>query len=240
MIILPAIDLYGGRVVRLRKGVFKEMTEYGGDPAEIARGFADAGCRYLHVVDLEGAEAGAPMRLHELERLSGLGMEIEYGGGLRRREAIRAALDAGARRAMIGSVLFKGEDAAEEIFAEFENAAMPSIDVRDGRVVISGWSERTDASPASCLKRLASVGFRRFLVTSAERDGMLAGPDMELYEALLSVADEGVELIAAGGITTVSDVTRLESAGAFGAVVGKALYEGGFNLREAIAVFGGE
>lgn len=233
MILLPAIDLYEGKVVRLTKGDFDSSVDYGLDPCETAKRFRDMGCKNLHIVDLEGAKMGEPKHLTELSAISELGFSIEYGGGLRSKKAIRDALDAGAKRVMTGSILFKRPDMPEELFAEFGHGIMPSIDVRDGRVVHSGWLEQTEITPSECLESLFSVGCRTFLVTGVERDGMLAGPDFELYKPLVSIA---AGIVAAGGVTTTEDIIKLKKIGVYGAVVGKALYEKNFDLKEALRI----
>lgn len=238
MIILPAIDLYEGKVVRLTKGDFSKKTEYGGNPCDIAQSFMDRGCTHLHVVDLEGAEKGSPKHLNALSDLASLGMYVEYGGGLRSRRAIRDALAAGAERVMAGSLFFGGDPyAADELYTEFGMGIMPSVDVRGDRVVHSGWTENTDAGAAACLGCLAAIGYRSFLVTGVERDGMLGGPDFELYRALAGTLGG---IVAAGGVTTVRDIKQLAEIGVAGAVVGKALYEKDFDLEAAISEAGSQ
>ncbi|MDR0649765.1 MAG: 1-(5-phosphoribosyl)-5-[(5-phosphoribosylamino)methylideneamino] imidazole-4-carboxamide isomerase [Synergistaceae bacterium] len=242
MIVFPAIDLYAGRVVRLRKGDFSDKTDYGSDPIAVARAFVEAGCRHLHVVDLEGAESGSPKHLGQLRELSGLGMEIEYGGGLRSEAAIGDAISAGASRVMAGSIIFDGGREmvrAKSLFKEFGEAVTPSIDVRCGRVVVSGWAKSIGEPPAPCVELLRSIGYTTFLVTATERDGMLQGTDLGLYEDLLASAP-GIRIIAAGGVTDMGDIKRLRDAGLYGAVVGKALYERGFDLASAIAISRGD
>ncbi|MDR0615659.1 MAG: 1-(5-phosphoribosyl)-5-[(5-phosphoribosylamino)methylideneamino] imidazole-4-carboxamide isomerase [Synergistaceae bacterium] len=241
MIVFPAIDLYAGKVVRLRKGDFSDKTDYGMDPVHAARRFAEAGCRCLHVVDLEGAESGSPKHLKQLRELSFLGMEIEYGGGLRSDESISEAMAAGASRAMVGSLMFEGGknmDRARALFALFGQAITPSIDISGGMAVVSGWTEKTGEAPGPCIERLCSIGYTMFLVTATEKDGMLLGPDMRLYGDLLRMGQ--VRIIAAGGVTSLDDIKRLRDAGLYGAVVGKALYEKDFDLARAIAIARGE
>ncbi len=238
MILLPAIDLYGGKVVRLSKGDFDARTEYGGAPRDVAARYAEAGCEWIHIVDLEGAKEGAPRHLGVLEELRGLGLRVEYGGGLRRKEDLRAARDAGAERLMAGSILFRREGIERELFDDFGTAIMPSIDVKDGEVAVAGWMEGTGMDAETCLRRLCAVGYRTFLVTAVERDGMLAGPDLSLYRALSGV-DAEARIVAAGGVSTVEDIPRLRALGLYGAVVGKALYETDFDLPRAIAAAGG-
>jgi phosphoribosylformimino-5-aminoimidazole carboxamide ribotide isomerase len=242
MIVFPAIDLYAGKVVRLRKGDFRDRTDYGTSPLAVARAFAEAGSRHLHVVDLEGAKTGSPKHLEQLRELRVLGLETEYGGGLRSEAGIRNALSAGAARAMVGSLLFgdgKSMERARGLFAEFGEAITPSIDVSGGNVVVSGWAEKTNEAPAPCIEQLRSIGYKTFLVTATERDGMLLGPDIELYGELLR-SSPGARVIAAGGVTSLDDIKRLRDAGLYGAVVGKALYERGFDLARAITISGGE
>ena len=237
MILLPAIDLFEGRVIRLTKGDFEQSIDYGLDPYDTAKSFLDKGCTDLHIVDLEGAKLGEPKHLRELSKISELGMSIEYGGGLRSKVFIRAALDAGAERVMTGSILFKHKLMPEELFEEFGDGIMPSIDVKNGRVVHSGWLEQTDITPVDCIDSLFSIGYRTFLVTGVERDGTLSGPDLELYKPLVL---NGAKIIAAGGVTTIEDIKSLKRIGVYGAVVGKALYEKDFNLEEALRIVKGE
>lgn len=238
MTLFPAIDLYGGRVVRLRQGDFSQMTEYGEDPCDLARKFMDMGFTHLHVVDLEGAQRGKPKHLNVLACLSRIGLFIQYGGGLRSKRAIRDALDAGAGRAMVGSLLFGKDDlAAQDIFSEFGIGIMPSIDIQEGRVVHSGWMEKTDMGPHACLGCMAAIGYRTFLVTGTERDGMMNGPDIDLYRPLISPTSN---IVAAGGVSTVEDISNLAEIGVAGAVIGKAVYEGGLDLKAAIAAAGSQ
>ena len=232
MILFPAIDLYGGRVVRLKGGDFGKMSFYATTPLEAAKRFQDAGCEHIHIVDLEGAKTGAPKHLEQLEAIAGLGMFTQYGGGLRSAEAVKAAVNAGADRVMIGSLLFKSPAMPDMLIKEFGAAAMPAIDVKGGRVVCSGWLEATDFTPAEALKNLSAKGFKTFLVTDTERDGMMAGARTELYKNLVGT---DYDIVAAGGITTTADLKALAGAGVAAAVVGKSLYEGGVTIEDALA-----
>ena len=232
MIIIPAIDLYGGKVVRLRKGDFSEKTEYGSDPLDVAKQFFDMGSRYLHIVDLEGAEVGYPKHLDILSKISShLDMKVEYGGGLRTQAAIKDAVRAGAERLMIGSILFKTPDAPQELFETFGTILTPSVDVKDDRVVVAGWKKETHADPAETVHNLCEIGYTAFLVTAVDRDGMLEGPDLALYRR---IRHEHAYIIAAGGVTTAGDIKNLAETGVRAAVVGKALYEGCFDFASAL------
>jgi len=230
LIIFPAIDLYGGRVVRLEEGDFTKKTFYG-NPLDTAKSFRDAGCGYIHVVDLEGAEAGEPRHLDELGRIAGLGLFVQYGGGLRSRQGIAAAIDSGARRVMVGSLLFAEPNAAASIADMFGNTVMPAIDVRKGRVVHSGWLRKTSLAPSEVIKSMRDAGFTAFLVTNTERDGLMRGVDADFYKPLLG---EGYDIVAAGGITSAKDIAALAKIGVGGAVIGKSLYEGGITLAQAL------
>lgn len=236
MILFPAIDLFGGRVVRLSEGDFGRKTDYGAVALDTAKKYRDAGCSHIHVVDLEGAKTGRPCHLKELEQIAALGMFVQYGGGLRSVEAAERAREAGADRLMIGSLLFKNEDMPSLLAEKFGAAAMPAVDVRGGEVVLSGWLEGSGLKPADAVKRLAAVGFSVFLVTDTERDGLLRGIRDGFYEPLLG---EGYEIVAAGGVTTEADIARLAAVGVGGAVVGKGLYEGTVTIEAALIAAGG-
>lgn len=231
MILLPAIDLFGGKVVRLTQGDFDTRRDYGVDAVDTAKSFLDAGCGYIHIVDLEGAKLGHPCHLSLLEEIAKLGMYVEYGGGLRSEQAIGDAVSAGAGRVMTGSLLFTDDEAPARIFDRFGTAVMPSVDVKNGKVVHSGWLKGTDTSPAEEISRLTDCGYNVFLVTDTERDGRMAGARRELYEPLVG---NGYEIVAAGGITSVRDLKMLAETGVSGAVMGKSLYEGGITLKEAL------
>lgn len=236
MILFPAIDLFGGRVVRLTKGDFSTIRDYGVTPSEMAKGFLDAGCSHIHIVDLEGAKEGRPCHLQVLEEISSLGMFVQYGGGLRSEGSIRDAISAGADRVMIGSLLFTDEDMPYRLASEFGPAAMPAIDVRRGRVVHSGWLSETDMTPEEALDWLRKTGFSIFLVTNTDRDGLMSGTDTELYRKLTGSRND---IVAAGGITSVNDITSLNILGLAGAIVGKSLYEGGITISDALKAASG-
>jgi len=231
MILLPAIDLFGGRVVRLTQGDFDSCTNYDVTAIDMAKKFQEAGCKYIHVVDLEGAKLGHPCHLKTLEEIAKLGMYVQYGGGLRTIQSIASAVSAGANRVMVGSLLFTDKDAPERVFDRFGTAVMPSVDVKAGHVVYSGWLKGTNATPLEEIKRLKVRGYNVFLVTDTERDGKMAGSRRELYETLVS---DSHEIVAAGGITTVKDLQMLAEIGVGGAIMGKTLYEGGVDLADAL------
>jgi phosphoribosylformimino-5-aminoimidazole carboxamide ribotide isomerase len=229
--LLPAIDVLGGRVVRLHQGRREHVTIEGGDPVELARRFAADGAVRLHLVDLDGAFSGAPT-LELVRRIAGAGgLPVQVGGGYRTLESVTAALEAGADRVMIGTA------ALEPGFLECAVAAVGgslvvAVDARSGRVAADGWTRLSDLTPVELVRRCAGVGVERLLVTSAARDGSLAGPDLDL---LTSVVPLGIPILAAGGVSSVDDVVALRRAGCAGAVCGSALLAGRFTLAEARA-----
>ena len=233
MILFPAIDLFEGRVVRLKQGDFDSQTHYGHKPLDVARRYRDAGCTHLHIVDLEGARTGKPCHLRELEAMTELGFFTQYGGGVRTLEGISRCLDAGASRIMVGSLLFKDANMPKTLHDLFGSGVLPSVDIKKGVVVHSGWQESSDLSPLECLEQLSAVGFSSFLVTSVDRDGMLLGPDVSLYNRIAK--DCGI--VAAAGVRNVEDLHALNHSGVEAAVIGKALYEGDFSLEEALKEF---
>lgn len=237
MIVYPAIDLYEGRVVRLRQGDYGQIRTYGEDPVAQARLFARTGCTWLHVVDLEGARVGEPRHLHLLPALAETGLSIQYGGGLRSREALASALRAGATSVVAGSLLVKDFNSTARLFQHWGEAIVAAIDVRAGAVAFGGWLEQSALDPGRFLKSLLDIGARHFLVTAVERDGTGEGPDLELYRALLEVAPSA-KIIASGGVTSVDDVLALKELGLAGVVTDQALYEGNLSLIRALEAIG--
>lgn len=237
MILFPAIDLYGGKVVRLAEGDFAKKTSYDVSPLVTAKKYRDAGSMYIHVVDLEGAMTGAPCHLSVLRDIVGLGMFVQYGGGLRSAESVKSAVEAGADRVMIGSLLFKDPEMPAFLYNAFGKAAMPAIDVRANQVVHSGWLTGTGQTPLTIIKELHHIGFAVFLVTDTERDGLLKGYREHFYTPLLG---DRYGIVAAGGVTSAQDIAALARDGLSGAVVGKSLYEGCLTIEAALAAARGE
>jgi len=224
MIIIPAIDLYENAVVRLRQGNYEDKTIYSLDPIEWGKYLYDLGFRHLHLIDLEGARKGKPCHLMQLKNLASLGFQVHYGGGLRTATDIQDALEHGASKIYLGSLLAKDTAITEHILSTFGRKIIPAVDVINGRVSISGWLDITDIRYDQLISRLAKNGFSRFLVTSISRDGVQKGPDISLYRILVSLFPS-CEFIAAGGITVLDDIKKLGTHGCWGAILGKSLYE---------------
>ncbi|MDH4176583.1 MAG: 1-(5-phosphoribosyl)-5-[(5-phosphoribosylamino)methylideneamino] imidazole-4-carboxamide isomerase [Thermoleophilia bacterium] len=228
--VIPAVDVLEGRAVRLRGGRRDAVTFEGGDPVELARRFAAEGARRLHVVDLDGAFSGAPST-GLLERLVRVGVPVQVGGGYRSVAAVTAALGAGADRVIVGTAALS-PGFLTDVLGVAGDHVLVAIDVADGKVTVGGWTEGTDVTPAAFARHCSAAGVTRLLVTSTARDGSLEGPDASLLAAVLPV---GLPVLAAGGISSLGDLTALRELGCEGAVVGSALLAGRFTLPEAQA-----
>jgi phosphoribosylformimino-5-aminoimidazole carboxamide ribotide isomerase len=235
MILVPAIDIRDGRAVRLVRGDFADETVYADDPLDAARGWADAGARFLHVVDLDGARAGEPVNLAHLRRIAeALSVPVQYGGGLRSVAAVREALAAGADRVVLGTAAFADPHFLDEVLASWSERVTVAVDVRGGRVSVAGWTEETRMRAEDAIEGLQRRGVERFVYTNVDRDGTLEGPDPEEVRRV-GDAIRG-RFLYSGGIGSLDDLRalgelRLESLA--GVVAGKALYEGRFGVAEA-------
>jgi phosphoribosylformimino-5-aminoimidazole carboxamide ribotide isomerase len=235
MILLPAVDILDGNAVRLTKGDFEARTVYDADPLDAARRWVKDGARNLHVVDLDGARAGAPVNLEQIERIAGeLDVSVQVGGGLRTVEAVRDVIDAGATRAVIGTAAYTDIDFLDEAVARFGERVVVSVDARNGLLAASGWSEQTQIPMASVVEQLGRRGVRRFVYSSIDHDGTLGGPDLDGARRI-AAAVRG-SFIYSGGISSLDDINELvglRQVNLSGVIVGKALYEGRFTVSQA-------
>jgi len=241
VILLPAIDIRGGRAVRLRQGDFDDETVYHDDPLEAARAWVKAGARFLHVVDLDGAKDGTPAAIEHLGRIvSELRVPVQYGGGLRSADAVSSALRAGAERVVIGTAAFRDVDLLDACLDEHGPAISVAIDVRGGKISTAGWTETSELPAADAIERLQDRGVRSFVYTDADRDGMLEGPDLDEVRAVADVVRG--QFIYSGGIGSLDhlrSLAALRQVNLSGVIVGKALYEGKFTVAEAVAALRG-
>lgn len=240
--LLPAIDLVDGRVVRLEQGDFERQTSFSTDPVAVAKGFADRGATWLHVVDLDGARSGRPVHgdvIRAIVAAVGSDARIEVAGGLRTLEAIGEMLAAGAARAIIGTAaLADSAIAATAVATHGPDRIAVALDVRGGLAIGEGW--RTGAAgvpPDEAIRRLADIGVVTFEVTSIVRDGLLGGPDLALLGDLVGIGLGRV--IASGGVASVEDIEAVRRLGCAGAIVGRALYDGSLDLADALAAASG-
>jgi phosphoribosylformimino-5-aminoimidazole carboxamide ribotide isomerase len=233
MLIIPAIDIYEGKAVRLEQGDFSRMTIYDNKPWKVARLFAEAGCSLVHVVDLEGAKHGAFRNYDVIKKIvSENQVHVQAGGGVRSKEDVSRLFDAGVERVVIGSVAVKEPGKIGQWVELFGyNRIVIAIDIRNGRIAHSGWTESAKGEPLRIMKRLGRLGASIFLCTDISKDGMLEGPNVSLYKKVCKHFPD-YEIIASGGVSSNGDLERLRKTGVSGAIVGKALYEGKIKLSE--------
>ena len=236
MIIIPAIDLLDGQVVRLAQGRRSDVTVYSKDPLAVAKRWVEAGAQWLHVVDLNGAFDGTYSNFPIARQIiDGCGISVELSGGIRTRETLAAAIEAGAARVVLGTKACEDPAFVKAAAQQYGRNLAVAIDAKAGHVVSRGWVSATMVTPAALATTMKGLGVSTLVCTDVSRDGMLQGPNFSLLEEVLAVG--GVQVIASGGISSVADLERLkslESRGVIGAIVGKALYEGTIELSAAI------
>jgi len=234
--IYPAIDLRAGRVVRLTQGRADAETVYGDDPPAVARDFKAQGAQWLHVVNLDGAFSGDNANLRIVREICAVaGLRVQMGGGLRSRADVAAAFELGVERVILGTLAVREPETVRALAAEYGPRVVVGLDARDGRVAVSGWVEASELETLELGRRMLDAGVERFVYTDIARDGMLTGPDLEGAAALGAL---GARVIASGGVGTLEHVraTRLAGPGVDGLIIGKALYEGKFTLKDALAI----
>jgi phosphoribosylformimino-5-aminoimidazole carboxamide ribotide isomerase len=236
--LIPAIDLRNGQVVRLRRGDYNDQTTYEVDPVDIARKFEDAGCTWLHVVDLDGAKEGHPVNLGIVERIvSSTRLRVEVGGGIRNEEAMEYVLAIGAHRIILGTRALADmawfRTMAQD--ARFRNRLVLGLDAKDGLVRTHGWTQSADESPRAVdiARQVDDLPLSAIIYTDIARDGMLQGPNVPATTRLLKVC-KNVPIVHSGGVTTLADITSLKKLPIAGIIVGRALYEGTLDLRAAV------
>ena len=231
--LIPAIDIIGGRCVRLSQGDYERQTTYDAEPADMVKRFADCGVKRVHVVDLDGAKAAQPENLPTLEKMAGIdGVNIEWGGGLKTETAVRQVFDAGAAYAIVGSVAAKQPD----LFTTWLNAfgaerMVLGADVREGKVSVSGWQEDLNLGIEALIDIFQPHGLCQVICTDISRDGMLQGPSFDLYTQL-QAAYPDIDFTVSGGISSMDDIRRLNSLNLRKVIIGKAIYEGRISLKE--------
>lgn len=235
MNLFPAIDLVGGKAVRLIRGDYNQMTVYSDDPVGVAKGFAACGAEYLHVVDLEGARDGNTPNLDVVKRLiAESGLKVEIGGGIRSMETVKAYIDAGAYRVIIGTAAVTDPAFLDAALAAYGEQIAVGVDIRDGMVAIKGWKELSALDCFAFCEALEKKGVSCVICTDISKDGLLAGTNLELYSNLGKRFS--INFTASGGVSSVDDVKKLNEMGLYGAILGKALYTGAIDLKEALAV----
>lgn len=238
MILLPAIDLKAGEVVRLKQGDFKQKTVYSQNPLEVAKNFASKGAKWLHLVDLDGAAAGETKNLNVIKKIvKETELKIQTGGGIRKREDVQSLKKLGVQRVIIGTLAVKDPELLSELIKEFgAESILVSIDARDGKVATSGWLEESEKDMLDFAKHMESIGVKYILYTDIGRDGMLSGPDFAGLRKLK--AETGLKIIASGGISSDKDLYQLAAEDFYGAITGQAVYQNKIDLAAVIKKLG--
>ncbi|MGA2925598.1 MAG: 1-(5-phosphoribosyl)-5-[(5-phosphoribosylamino)methylideneamino]imidazole-4-carboxamide isomerase [Solirubrobacteraceae bacterium] len=241
MILLPAVDILGGKAVRLAQGDFERQDTYDADPLQAAQRWVQEGARALHIVDLDGARTGAPANFEHVARIiDGVDVPVQVGGGLRSAGSVADAIAVGAARVVLGTAALHDVDLLDACIAAHGDRIVVSIDARRGRVATSGWTEQTEIPAESAIERLTARGVHRFVYSSIERDGMLAGPDVGEVTRIATVV-RGT-FIYSGGISSLPDLqalAALRQVNLAGVIVGTALYRGRFTVAEGQAAVEG-
>ena len=236
MNLFPAIDLYGGKAVRLYKGNYDEMTVYSDDPVSVAKHFEACGAKYIHLVDLEGARTGETPNLDVIRRIvSETDLFAEVGGGIRSMETIEKYISAGVKRVILGTAAVTNPSFLMAAILKYGSAVAVGVDIRDGNVAIHGWTESAGLHYTEFMTRLAGLGVSTVIVTDISRDGAMKGTNRSLY-AELSDNFPLMNVIASGGVSSLDDVEALSKLGIYGAIIGKAYYTGAIDLAEAVKI----
>ena len=235
MKIFPAIDLFGGKAVRLFKGDYAQMTVYNDDPVAVAKDFKALGAECMHVVDLEGAKLGRPAHLEIVKRIVlETGLFIEIGGGIRNMETVREYLGVGVGRVILGTAAVTDETFLRAAIAEYGEKIAVGADIADGRIAIKGWVEKSAYTTDAFFEKMQSIGVKTVICTDVSKDGAMQGTNRALYKKLNETY--AIDIVASGGVSSLADVAALKASGTYGAIIGKAYYIGAIDLRAAIEV----
>jgi len=237
MDIIPAVDIRGGRCVRLYQGNYEQETVFNDDPVAAALVWRSQGARWLHIVDLDGAVGGQPRNMDVVRQMTTkTDLLVELGGGIRQEKVAEDLLHQGVSRIVLGTAAIEDRELVTRLCQRFGEAVAVGLDARDGKIAIRGWKKSTIVEVLQLSREMVTAGAGRFIYTDIERDGTLTGPNFDMIERL--IAETNVPIIVAGGISGLDHLQRISKLGAEGAIIGKALYTGDINLREAINMFG--
>ena len=235
MIIFPAIDLYEGKAVRLLKGDYDKMTVYSDNPASVAAEFRDMGATHIHLVDLEGAKNGTTPNIETVRKIKAeCGLFAEIGGGVRSMETVEAYIGAGIDRVILGTAAVTDEKFLVDAVKEYGGRIAVGADIKDGKVAIKGWTEKSEYSCFDFFDKMQKIGVETVICTDVSKDGAMQGTNVELYRELSEKFS--INICASGGVSSIDDVRRLRSLDLYGAIIGKAYYTGAVSIKEAIEV----
>ena len=233
MIIFPAIDLYGGKAVRLYKGDYNNMTVYSEHPEEVAADFWNCGADHLHLVDLEGAREGNTPNIETVKKIRNTTKAfIEIGGGIRNMETVDTYINAGVNRVILGTAAVKDREFLLNAVKKYGEKIAVGVDIKDGLVAIKGWTEKSDFDGIEFCKEMEKIGVKTIICTDISRDGAMKGTNHTLYKELKNKVK--VKIIASGGVTDMNDIIGLKETDVYGAIIGKAYYTGAIDLKEAV------
>lgn len=233
MKIFPAIDLYGGKAVRLFKGDYSKMTVYSENPLEVARDFEQKGAEFIHLVDLEGAKDGTTPNFETVKSIAeNTRLFTEIGGGIRSMETVEKYLGAGVNRVILGTAAVENQDFLKTAVKKYGDKIAVGVDIKDGFVAIKGWTEASSYSCFDFCEKMRETGVKTLICTDISKDGAMQGTNRELYRELAEKFD--IDIVASGGVSTLDDIKALKKLGLYGAIIGKAYYIGAIDLKEAL------
>lgn len=235
MIIYPAIDVKDGKCVRLVQGKFNDVTVYSEKPVEMALKWERLGAQYLHVIDLDGARLGSPQNTAVISEMAvNLGIPVQIGGGIRSIEIIEIILCKGIQRVILGTSAVQDPALVKKAVHTFENNIVIGIDAKDGKVAIEGWEKTSEFTAVEFAKKMEDLGAKTIIYTDISRDGMLSGPNLKAMEEMVKAVN--IEVIASGGVSKIEDIKNLRDIGMPGVIIGKALYTGDIDLKQALEI----
>lgn len=233
MEIFPAIDISGGKCVRLIQGLRKQETVYGDDPVEMAQKWMHEGAKRLHIVDLDGAFDDNNYNAHIIGKIAqAVDIPIQMGGGIRSLERLRLVFEMGVKRAILGTAAIEKPDFVEEVVSLYEDRIAIGIDAKEGKVAIRGWTRNSEVDVIELALKMKGIGVKTVIYTDISRDGMLTGPNVEATVRLIETTE--LDVIASGGISSLDDLVKLKAINVAGVIIGKALYNGNFSLKDAL------
>lgn len=235
MLILPAIDLYDKKAVRLYKGDYEQMTVYSNNPIEIARKFETCGATFIHMVDLEGAKNGTTPNIDEVRKVvEYTDLKVEIGGGIRDEETVQKYIDLGVERVILGTAAVTDDAFLRKMVSKYKDAIAVGVDLKDGYVAIKGWTEKSQLTADEFFRHLSEIGVRTVICTDISKDGAMQGTNRELYKELSEKYT--MDIVASGGVSSLDDIKALKEMNLYGAILGKAYYIGAVDLKEAVEV----
>ncbi len=235
MLILPAIDLYDKKAVRLYKGDYEQMTVYSNNPIEIARKFQECGATFIHMVDLEGAKNGTTPNIDEVRKVvEYTDLKVEIGGGIRDEETVQKYIDLGVERVILGTAAVTDDAFLRKMVSKYKDAIAVGVDLKDGYVAIKGWTEKSQLTADEFFRHLSEIGVRTVICTDISKDGAMQGTNRELYKELSEKYT--MDIVASGGVSSLDDIKALKELNLYGAILGKAYYISAVDLKEAVEV----